>query len=92
MNRTLTQKYDMGALRALQKLESDCMAKLADIFQCDEDDVTVELDLLCVYNAPEAERDGLLTEMLTPVPDAHKNNLFNEIKTAMANISAMPQK
>lgn len=93
MNRTLTQKYDMNALRALQKLETDCITKLAGIYQCDEDDVPVELDLLCVYNSPEAERENALKDMLKEVPDADKRNaLHTEIMDSMTRISSMPQK
>lgn len=31
VNRTLTQKYDMHALRALQKLEADLLRELAEV-------------------------------------------------------------
>jgi hypothetical protein len=56
MNRTLTQKYDMGALRALQKLETDFLQKLAEIYGCEEDEVPIELDLLHIYNQEESAR------------------------------------
>lgn len=50
MNRTLTQKYDMHALRALQKLEAELLQWLAELYGCEEDGVPVEVDLLEVYN------------------------------------------
>lgn len=50
MNRTLTQKYDMHALRALQKLEAELLQELARLFECTEDDLEVEVDLLEIYN------------------------------------------
>lgn len=50
MNRTLTQKYDMTSLRALQVLESKFLGELAAVYSVPEDDVPVELDLLCIYN------------------------------------------
>ena len=60
MNRTLTQKYDMGALRALQKLETEFLLSLAAVYGCEEDDVPIELDLLHVYNMEESLRLGEL--------------------------------
>ncbi len=54
--RTLTQKYDMHALRILQKLETELLHELGELYGCDEDDVNVELDLLAVYNADESDR------------------------------------
>ena len=92
MNRTLTQKYDMGALRALQKLEGDTMQKLAELFQVEEDDVPVELDLLTAYNYAEDKRVELLKEMLAPVPDEHRQSVLDEVLKNIAAISAMPQK
>lgn len=53
----------MGALRALQKLESDLLTEVAPIYGCDEDEVPVELDLLAVYNMPEEERLGQLVSV-----------------------------
>lgn len=64
MNRTLTQKYDMGALRALQKLETDFLAELTKIYGCDEDDLPVELDLLHIYNQEESTRLAALVRVL----------------------------
>ena len=46
----------MGALRALQKLESDFLTELAGVYGCEEDDVPFELDLLQIYNSPEDTR------------------------------------
>lgn len=64
MNRTLTQKYDMGALRALQKLETDFLAELTKIYGCEEDDLPVELDLLHIYNQEESTRLAALVSVL----------------------------
>lgn len=61
----MTQKYDMGALRALQKLETDFLEKLAAIYGCEEDDVPVELDLLHIYNQEESTRLGALVSSLS---------------------------
>jgi hypothetical protein len=63
VNRTLTAKYDMGSLRALQKLESDFMISLAGFYGCAEDDVPVELDLLEIYNKDEAARPPALVSI-----------------------------
>jgi len=64
INRTLTQKYDMGALRALQKLESDFLIALAAVYGVEEDEVPVELDLLQIYNSPEESRLGMLVRIM----------------------------
>ena len=67
MNRTLTQKYDMGALRALQKIETDFLIELAAVYGCEEDDVPVELDLLHIYNMDE----GLRLAQLVSIDDCY---------------------
>ena len=46
----------MHALRILQKLETELLHELGELYGCDEDDVNVELDLLAVYNADESDR------------------------------------
>jgi hypothetical protein len=65
MNRTLTQKYDMHALRILQKLETELMAELAEVYGCDEDEVPVEIDLLRVYNTEHGLRKDALVSRTT---------------------------
>lgn len=54
----------MGALRALQKLESDFLVALAAVYGVEEDEVPVELDLLQIYNSPEESRLGMLVRGL----------------------------
>lgn len=62
MNRTLTQKYDMHALRALQKLEAELLQWLAELYGCEEDGVPVDVDLLEVYNEePPARAESLVS-------------------------------
>ena len=56
----MTQRYDMHALRKIQKLEDDFRQKLADIYDCDADDVPVDLDTLSVYNQEPDLRKGTL--------------------------------
>jgi len=46
----------MGALRALQKLETEFLAELAGVYGVEEDEVPIELDLLQIYNSPEDTR------------------------------------
>ena len=64
INRTLTQKYDMHALRILQKLELEVMQEFAESMGCDEDDVPVDLDLLGIFNSPVNERQDKLVSFL----------------------------
>ena len=62
INRTLTQKYDMHSLRALQNLEAELMQKLSVVYGCDEEDVPVELDLLKIYNdEPTTRREQIVS-------------------------------
>lgn len=68
MNRTLTQKYDMHALRALQTLEKSCSEKLVELTGQDEDDLGVELDLLRIFNmAAETRNDAIVSHYHTYV-------------------------
>ena len=67
MNRALTQRYDMGALRALQKLENEYLEKLTALYNCEEDDLPIELDLLAIYNKEDdaSKRAALVSIILT---------------------------
>lgn len=61
MNRTLTQRYDMHSLRALQTLESELVQKLSAELGIEEDDM--EIDILTVYNSTE-DKKSLLVRMI----------------------------
>mmetsp|Transcript_23059 Transcript_23059/g.51250 ORF Transcript_23059/g.51250 Transcript_23059/m.51250 type:complete len:102 (+) Transcript_23059:73-378(+) len=91
VNRTLTAKYDMGSLRALQKLESDFMISLAGFYGCGEDDVPVELDLLEIYNKDEAARPPALDLLLKDVP-GDTTELVRNLIGAMIELHASEQK
>ena len=56
----MTQRYDMHALRKIQKLEDDFRLKLAVIYGCDADELPVELDTLALYNEEPDARRGIL--------------------------------
>jgi hypothetical protein len=60
MNRALTQKYDMHALRQLQKIEAEFLLHLAELYGCDEDEVPIDVDLLKIYNTEATERETAL--------------------------------
>ena len=47
----------MHALRALQKLEAEVLLSLTSIYDCEEDDLPVELDLLNLYNDYKTDRE-----------------------------------
>eukprot|EP00598_Pedospumella_elongata_P004192 CAMPEP_0184971916 /NCGR_PEP_ID=MMETSP1098-20130426/4039_1 /TAXON_ID=89044 /ORGANISM="Spumella elongata, Strain CCAP 955/1" /LENGTH=100 /DNA_ID=CAMNT_0027494121 /DNA_START=107 /DNA_END=409 /DNA_ORIENTATION=- len=91
INRTLTQKYDMGALRALQKLESDFLVALAAVYGVEEDEVPVELDLLQIYNSPEESRLGMLQNLLAEAPK-DTSDIVNKLVEDMITVSNMPSK
>lgn len=50
----------MHALRKIQKLEDDFRLKLATIYDCDADEIPVELDTLALYNEEPDARRGIL--------------------------------
>ena len=59
--RSLTQRYDMNALRAIQKIEQEFTAGLAILYSCEEDDLPVDVDTLALFNSPpENRRDTLV--------------------------------
>ncbi len=60
INRTLTQKYDMHALKELQKVETELGEQLCQLLGCDEDEHGVEIDLLSVYNSDPVDRESQL--------------------------------
>lgn len=62
INRTLTQKYDMNALRALQKLETQLTEQLSANLGVEEDELPVEIDLLRIYNLEVGEREKELVQ------------------------------
>ena len=70
-------KYDMHALNTLQKYEDDLAPELAALYNLSSpDDLTVELDLMAVFNAPPELR----VEMLVRRSLAHLDSLTFAIK------------
>lgn len=68
VNRTLTQKYDMHAVRAIQAIEEKLMTSLGLVYGCDADELPVEIDSLEIFHAGEPERRGLLERILSGAP------------------------
>lgn len=60
MHRTLTQKYDMASLKALQQLEADFLGMVAPLYGCEEEDVPLEVDFLTIYNGEKDQRESQL--------------------------------
>ena len=50
----------MNALRKIQKLEDDFRLQLAQIYNCDADDVPIDLDTLSIYNLEPSKRKDVL--------------------------------
>eukprot|EP01039_Chlorochromonas_danica_P009132 gene9133-10081_t len=63
INRTLTQKYDINALRALQKLEEVVLEQVEAIYE-----VPSEFDIIAIYNRKDDEREAKLREALAQAP------------------------
>jgi len=82
-NRTLTQKYDMAAVRAIQTIEEKLMASLGAVYGCDADELPVEIDSLGIFHAGEADRRGIIDEILKAAPgDVSEavNTFLDELK------------
>eukprot|EP01036_Dinobryon_divergens_P026980 gene26980-35685_t len=60
----------MHSLRALQQLESQIPGQLGKIFNCEADDVPVEIDLLDIHNSlPKGQpRRSAVEELLKDAP------------------------
>ncbi len=67
-NRTLTQKYDMHAVRAIQAIEEKLLTSLGAVYGCDADELPVEIDSLEIFHASEPERRGILEGILKGAP------------------------
>ncbi len=59
-NRALTQRYDLNMLRAIQKLEDQFRVELSAIYDCDPDDIPVDIDTLAVFNLAADQREAFL--------------------------------
>lgn len=69
INRTLTQKYDINALKALQKLEEVVLEQVEAIYE-----VPSEFDIIAIYNRKEDEREAKLVGPPFPcTPPAYHN-------------------
>ena len=59
-NKRLTMKYDMSALKKIGEFEDTLREKLGAVFNCDPDELPVDLDLNEIYALEPAERKGAL--------------------------------
>ena len=66
MNHKLSQRYDMSALRAIQKLDSDIWDALVQLYGVTHpNDVPVDLDITDIFNsAPEDRRELFVSALL----------------------------
>jgi hypothetical protein len=90
MNRTLTQRYDMNALRALQKLESQLVEKVCQQMGIEEDDLEIEVDLLRVYNMDAAQREAELKTMFATLPGG-PDTIVAEILEEFSKVESLPK-
>mmetsp|Transcript_29997 Transcript_29997/g.41210 ORF Transcript_29997/g.41210 Transcript_29997/m.41210 type:complete len:104 (+) Transcript_29997:70-381(+) len=88
VERTLTQKYNMPSLRALQHLELELTAKLATVYNCEVDDVPVEIDLLHIYHEEASTRRAILEDILKEAPSDCKE-ILDSLMEEFAKIDAM---
>ncbi len=54
--RALTQRYDMAALRAIQKIEGEFLVTLSNLYGVEEDDLPIQVDTLDLYNSDASVR------------------------------------
>jgi hypothetical protein len=90
MNRTLTQRYDMNALRALQKLESQLVEKVCQQMGIEEDDLEIEVDLLRVYNMDASQRETELKTMFATLPGG-PDAIVAEVLEEFSKVESLPK-
>ena len=54
----------MHALKKIQKLEDDFREKLSTVYDCDPDDLPIDLDTLTLYNLEPSKRRGSLVSII----------------------------
>jgi len=66
--RHLTQRYDMHALHAIQRVEEKLQVSLGEIYGCDPDDLPCEIDSLEIFNQPVEARRAMIMKCLEGAP------------------------
>jgi hypothetical protein len=54
-SRVLTQKYNMAVLKKLSELDQQLVAWLCKMFEVEEEDIPVEIDLHEIYNGDKGK-------------------------------------
>ena len=58
VHRNLTQRYDMGVLNALSKLDQEVSAEIAKLTGVDPEDATVTIDVHGIYSTAKQDRSA----------------------------------
>tara|TARA_A100001035_G_C27481009_1_gene363198 strand:- start:115 stop:417 length:303 start_codon:yes stop_codon:yes gene_type:complete len=66
--RHLTQKYNMKAIHALTNMEEEFLSEVGKLYGCDPDDLTVNIDLLEIYNEKADNRAEHMRSLLSGCP------------------------
>ena len=61
--RVLTQKYNMAVLKKLSELDQRLVAWLGKVYNCDEEDVQIEIDLHEIYNGGKAQWESSMVRI-----------------------------
>ena len=63
-NKRLTMKYDMSALKRIGEFEDALREKLGVVFDCDPDELPVDLDLNDIIALEPNQRKGALVSIV----------------------------
>ena len=63
-NKRLTMKYDMSALKRIGEFEDALREKLGVVFDCDPDELPVDLDLNDIIALEPNQRKGALVSVV----------------------------
>jgi phage portal protein BeeE len=79
--RQVTEQYSMELMRFIKKEEDKYLARLADLYGCDELDVPVDLDILSLVSKSSAQRRSDVENLLhgAPIEAAKKNELIADL-------------
>lgn len=76
-NKRLTMKYDMSALKKIGEFEDALREKLGEIFNCDPDELPIDLDLNEIHALNPSDRHAALVNLLKSAEGDH-TDLINQ--------------
>ena len=85
--RHLTQKYNMKAIHALTNMEDEFLEAVGALYGVDPDELTVNIDLLEIYNKKADERAEHMRSLLSGCPQ-DASELIEKTMAKMMDLDA----